>query len=325
MAEFNKKQALNWIQELLSAHGLSLNGSPEIIHERPWSTVMRVATREGSVFFKAGSPVFAHEAGLTEYLASTCPEVSPDLLGADRERNWLLMRDSGTELRTFIRSEHSLTRWQAILPQFISLQKGLSGKVNSLLALGVPDRRLEKLPKLFDQLIQKKDLCRVELEDGLSQAEYAHLHELNNKFESACEELDALPIRPSLHHDDFHDGNLFLSGSRVIFTDWGESAVSHPFFSLIVLLRGAENSLEVGPDSPEISELRRWYLAGWRDCASKAELERAASLAGWIGLVNRALTWSQTLAALPETFRADYVSAVPAYLKEFIEQSEKIM
>jgi aminoglycoside/choline kinase family phosphotransferase len=153
---------------------------------------------------------------------------------------------------------------------------------------------------------------------GLSSDEYQRLKACGRAFERMCAELACLGIPASLHHDDFHDGNLFLQNGRVRFTDWGESAVTHPFFTLVVLLRGAGNSLELAPEAPELAQLRDWYLGEWADFAPLAELRSVAALAGQVGLVNRALTWHRVISNLPESLKAGYAMAVPAYLQEFI-------
>ena len=118
--------------------------------------------------------------------------------------------------------------------------------------------------------------------------------------------------------DDFHDGNVFIQNGRVLFTDWGESAVTHPFFTLVVLLRGASNSLDLEPDAPELAQVRDWYLSQWTNYAPLAELQPVVHLAQRIGLVNRALTWHRVISYLPESLKSEYAMAVPAYLQEFI-------
>jgi len=134
-----------------------------------------------------------------------------------------------------------------------------------------------------------------------------------------CARLNSAGIPAPLHHDDFHDGNLFVQGERVIFTDWGEAAITHPFFSLVVMLRGAENSLGLAPDAPELAQMRDWYLDPWQDYAPPGVLREAVSLAQTIGLVNRALTWRHLIRYMPPALRPEYASAVPSYLRDFLE------
>jgi hypothetical protein len=269
-------------------------------------------------YFKACSPALNFEPALTAFLTRLRPDLSPDLLATDLNRGWMLMLDSGEPLRTFIRSEKSLLRWREILPLFTGLQKEMISHSAEILALGIFDRRLGKLPGLFAGLITNRAAMLIGQPGGLSVDEYTRLQSAGQNFESMCAELASFQIPATLHHDDFHDGNLFLQNGRVIFTDWGESALAHPFFSLVVLLRGASNSLDLEEDAPELDQMREWYLSGWTDTLPIAELRRAARLAERLGLVNRALTWHHVISSLPEALRLEYALAVPSYLQDFI-------
>ena len=113
---------------------------------RPWSTVIRVPTESGNVFFKAVAPPLRHEAALTELLGARRPDCIPPPLAVDRERGWMLMEDGGQTLRDLIATERDLSRWSDVLPLYASVQIDLMGDVTELLALGVPDLRLETLP-----------------------------------------------------------------------------------------------------------------------------------------------------------------------------------
>jgi hypothetical protein len=306
-----------WINLQLARHGLALTGEIQQPHLRPWSTVLTVPAEGGRLYFKATAPYLAYEPALTAFLAELRPDVTPDLLAVEPRRGWLLMRDSGVPLRTFIKAEKSLARWQGILPLYVGLQKEMAPRAAEILALGVLDRRLETLPAQFARLIADEPSLLVDQPEGLTSADCRRLQASVGEFERMCRELEAFGIPPTLHHDDFHDGNLFLQGERVIFTDWGESAVTHPFFTLVVLLRGAENSLDLQPEAPELAQLRDWYLAQWTDYAPLAALQPVVRLAQQIGLVNRALTWHRVISHLPEELKPEYASAVPAYLGEF--------
>jgi hypothetical protein len=312
------KDAHAWIRAALDAHNIRIIGAIEQFHIRPWSTVLSVPTAAGILYFKATAPTLAFEPALTALLAQLRPDVIPDLLAVDLQRKWMLMRDSGTPLRVFIKAEKSLERWRGILPLYVDLQKQLMPRIEQILALGVFDRRLETLPIQFEHLVADEPSMLVGQPEGLTPDEYQRLKAAGRAFEQMCVELASLGIPATLHHDDFHDGNLFLHDGRIRFTDWGESAVTHPFFTLVVLLRGASNSLDLASDAPELAQLRDWYLSQWTGYASLAELEPMIYLAQQIGLVNRALTWHRVIAGLPESLISAYATAVPSYLQEFI-------
>jgi hypothetical protein len=312
------ESAQTWICTELARQNINLGGAIEQPHIRPWSTVLQAPTEAGTIYFKASAPYFGHETGLTAFLAQLRPELSPSLLAVDLTRHWLLMRDSGVPLRTFIKAEKSIERWREVLPLYVDLQKSLMAYQGDLLALGLLDRRLSHLPRLFEQLVADESTMLLDQPEGLTIDEYRSLRTFGPQFERMCARLASFGIPETIHHDDFHDGNIFVQDGRIIFTDWGESALTHPFFTLVVMLRSIENSLDLPPDAPEVLKLRDWYLSYWTGYAPLAELQSIVALAQRIGYVNRALTWQMVIANLPPELKSEYASAVPAYLQEFV-------
>ena len=229
----------------------------------------------------------------------------------------MLMRDAGTPLRHFIRTEKSIARWKDVLPLYVDIQKEMAERTIHLLALGVMDRRLAKLPTMFENLIVDESAMLLDQEESLTSEEYARLKDFGPEFARMCEKLASFGIPETIHHDDFHDGNIFVRNERITFTDWGESAVTHPFFTLVVMMRGVDNS--IGTDfSPESEQVRDMYLQHWTSYAPVNELKSIAKLAQCIGYVNRALTWKMSLDDMPEELKPEYAIAVPSYLKDFI-------
>ena len=315
-------EARAWICLALDQNGLKLSGEIEQSHIRPWSTVMKVSTDHGLYFFKASASVFAHETALTAYLAAFRPELFPALLAVDTKRCWMLMRDAGVPIRQFIRAEKSIEPWREVLPLYVNLQKDLVSHVDDLLDLGVIDRRLSKWPALFEILIADEPAMLLNTEEeGLTTEEYARLKASVSDFESMCEKVSASGIPETIHHDDFHDANIFTRDGQITFTDWGESAVTHPFFTLVVMMRSVDNSF--GADfSLEAELVREMYLEHWTSYAPVDELRAIVKLAERIGYVNRALTWKMSIEHLPDTMKPEYAIAVPSYLKDFINATD---
>ena len=315
-----QSEAQTWIRSMLDENNLQLTGEINQPHIRPWSTVMTVPTGDGLLYFKASTSVFAHETALTDYLARFRPEIFPDLLAVDLKRHWMLMRDAGTPLRQFIRAEKSVTRWKDVLPLYVDLQKEMTERTTHLLTLGVMDRRLAKLPEMFENLIADEPAMLLDREESLTSEEYSRLKKSVPDFVRMCEKLASYKIPQTIHHDDFHDANIFVRDGKIIFTDWGESAVTHPFFTLVVMMRGIDNSMGVD-FSPESEQVRDMYLGYWTSYASMQELRSIVKLAQSIGYVNRALTGKLTLDNMPEELKPQYAIAVPSYLKDFINDS----
>src|SRR5437899_453402 len=132
---------------------VTCTGETEQVHLQRWSTVLRVPTAHGDVYFKANEPELRHEAALVSLLAARRPDCVPSLIAADLERGWMLMEDAGTRLRDIVERERDLSRWLEILPLYAGVQLDLVTDVPALLAAGVPDLRLALLADRYEQLL----------------------------------------------------------------------------------------------------------------------------------------------------------------------------
>jgi len=201
------------------------------------------------------------------------------------------------------------------------LQIALAGQRDELLALGALDRRLAGLPAQYEALLGDTAALRVGLADGLTADEYARLVAFAPQFAARCAELASYGLPETLHHDDFHDGNIFVRDGRYALADWGESCVAHPFFTLLVTLRSTAYRIGVlGQEGqhPAILRLRDAYLEPWSPYGSRANLLAACALARQVAMVARALTWHHVLDGLDEADRAQDADAVPGWLQEFL-------
>jgi len=313
------ESASAWIQKQLTIHNLALTGEITQPHTRPWSTVLKVPTDEGLLYFKASAPSLAYEPRLTEALVRWRPDLLPELLGSDLERGWLLMCASGVPIRESIRAKGDLSHWEVVLPAYAELQIELSNRADELLSLGILDRRLESLPAQFEALLEETEAMCMGKPEGLTQEQYESLSALLPKFAQMCDRLAEYGIPESLHHDDFHDANVFLCDGRYILTDWGEACLSHPFFSMLVNLRSTAYSMKWEFNDPRLIPLRDAYLKPWERFAPPSDLLAAFRLAMPVAMVNRALTWHHVVSELEGESRAENAEAVPGWLMEFLE------
>ncbi len=314
-----RKQAHAWIDVALARRGIALAGTIEQPHVRPWSTVLRVPTTQGSVFFKASAPALVHEAALSAALAHWRPDCIPAVLAFDAVRGWLLMRDAGEPLRTRIQAERDISRLLAALPLYAEFQIDMTQRCDQVLALGAFNRRLQVLPELYQLLLEDRAALMIDQPDGLTSEAYKRAQALAPHLQTFCEELARYGLPETLHHDDFHDANIFERDGQIIFTDWGESCVAHPFFSMTVALRSVAFSLNLPNNAPELSQLRDAYLEPWTRFAPCEHLLEAMRLAQWLGMLCRTLTWHHVVSALEDKARTEYAEAVPGWLGEFVD------
>ena len=138
-------EAHEWIHGHVDGLGAAVVGAIEQPHVRPWSTVMRVPTASGDLWFKANIGALAHEAAVVDLLARLRPEAVPELFAVDLGRGWMLMGDGGVRLREVIEGERDLGRWRELLPRYAELQMDAAGHADAFAALGTPDHRLATL------------------------------------------------------------------------------------------------------------------------------------------------------------------------------------
>jgi hypothetical protein len=308
-----RTSVLAWVEEQLDRRGLRISGPVQQPHLRPWSTALSVPTDSGLVWFKAGGPGNAYEAGLLDLLDrwGTAHVLAP--MAVDAGRGWLLLPDGGTRLRETL-DGGSLEPWTRILGEWGAVQRELAAKVADLLAAGVPDRRPETMAGQLEALIDDP----VAALDAVARD---HLLALVPTYAAWCEELTELGVEPSLQHDDLHDGNVFVgpAGDRVF--DWGDSSVAHPFGTLLVTFRSIA-SRGLGDASAErraLLRLRDAYLEPWTNHHTRAELTAAVPLAMRVAIVGRSLSWKDALSGIPPEEHGPWTDNVGGWLLDLFE------
>ena len=244
--------AERWLRERVQPAG-----AIELAHERPWSTVYRVPVEGGVVWFKACNEVQAFEPRLSAELHSRWPGLVGEVLAYDEGNAWLLLADAGDLIGP------ATEPWLELLPRYAELQRGEAEHASEHLANRVPGLAVATLPERYAELLEH-DLP-VELPR-------------ETHFEQLCDELAAAGLPETIQHDDLHRNNVYERNGRLRLLDWGDSSVSHPFFSLVVTFRLVAES----------SRLRDAYLEPWG-----AGLEQVFELALRVGAVAYAIAWAR--------------------------------
>jgi hypothetical protein len=316
-----QSEAHEWIRAQAKQNSIQLTGEIEQNHAYAWSTVMRVPTDAGMIFFKATAPETIYESALTEKLAGWFPDCLPDFIAVDESHGWMLMRDGGEQLRASIRPTKDVKPWEPVIKKYADLQLGLAEHVDEILALGIPDHRLAVLPSLYSQLLADEESMMIDQEKGLTSADFQKLQALKPRFEQICKDLAAFGIPESINHGDFHDGNVLVKDGRVTFFDWGDASVTHPFVSLRTFFVSMEISLNLddyAPPTPEMTELLHRYLERWEAFANHERLLEVYRISRPVASIVKALQWHTTISQLTGDLRDEYAWIVPEVLREFM-------
>ena len=262
----------------------------ELVHERPWATVLRVPLADGVAWFKACAPVQAFEPRLTAELHARWPDRVADVIAHDEGRAWLLLADAGRPVGELGNPPEA---WLAALPLYAELQHGESAEAAAHLAGGVPDLRLARLPAGYDELLG--------LDLPLGSNEIGRLRRFAPRFATLCDELAAHEVPESIQHDDLHHANLYADHGRLRVLDWGDASISHPFASLVVTFRFLEERAGLRPGDPWFARLRDAYLEPWGK-----DLGDTFALAFRVGTFARAVAYVRQRMALHREERAPF-------------------
>jgi hypothetical protein len=308
----------SWIAGRLSNLKMKAAGASEQVHARPWSTVLRVPTENGSLYFKAGGPTQRFEPALLRLLNERQPGAVLPLLAADTVRGWSLMPDGGQTLRKANDGKFNLEDWLAILPRYAKLQTASADWIADLQAAGVPDRRLPFLARAYSQILNDTEATLIgEEDDMLTEAQHERLLSASSNVAGMIDELSSFGIPAALEHGDLHDGNVFADGQIY---DWGDAALSHPFFTLLLPLRFAARHLGVSEHEahPNLIRLRDTYLGQWSDLMSPERLLQAWKLAHHLAKFQRTMGWYQVVKTTAGLEMGDLLS-VSGWFLEFLQ------
>jgi hypothetical protein len=321
-----KKQVREWIHAQAQGHSILVTGEIEQPHMYAWSTVLHVPTDQGKLFFKATTHETIYEAALTQALARWFPDCMPEFVAVDAGRGWMLMRDSGEQLRASIRPTKDIAPWKPVIKRYAEVQIGLSEHITEMLSLRIPDHRLSVLPTLFNQLLADESNFMIDQEKGLTFADWQQVKGMTSRFEEICAELAAYGIPDSLNHGDFHDGNILLRDGHITFFDWGDGDITHPFVSLRTFFVSIEIALDLEDYSftPEMAELLDIYLEPWQKFASKEELLKAYQLSKPVASIVKALAWHSTISRMGEDLRKEYAWILPELMREFMYHEKNL-
>lgn len=276
-----------------------------LVHERPWASVYRVPTSRGPLWFKACAMSQAFEPGLTARLADREPDLLPEVVAFDESRRWLLLGDGGAA----IGFDADLSTWIELLPRYAALQRRDVASVSGHLAAGVPDRRVECFPALYDEMLAR------ELPVGPESVR--RLRGFRGQFASMCDDLNRYGIPATVQHDDLHGGNVHRQGETLRILDWGDACISHPFLTMYVTLIHLD---EMIADDGLKALLRDAYLESW---GPNAVLREAFDLAFRLGPFAHLFKELRVLDAVPPSERASLGPDLPGILRHCISEIER--
>jgi len=312
-----KNEVTQWGCNYLSGHGYILpSEQPEIVQSTPWSYVVRFVTFQGYIYLKHTPHLLALEPKILYMLHDySCPV--PEVVAHNAILDCFLMKDAGRPLREILKKQFNAELFCKAINQFTAMQLSVADHVNSLMDIGVPDWRLNKLADLFAQLLAQKNLL---IEDGLLENEIRELERLIPIVSNLCDELSSYSIKQSIVQPDFNDNNTLIDNSQnLTIIDLGEIVISHPFFSLLNGLQQMEKHHALTSDSRAYLKIKDACLNNYLAFESRENLLHAFELARPLWFVYGALAGHRLIEACGKSEIMSYQRGkLTGFLREFV-------
>jgi len=295
--------------------------TPEDIQHTHWSSVLRYDTALGYVYLKQTPQELFVESEVTQVLRSQFKASVPKVIAVNSELHCFLVLDAGTPLRGVLKQNFDVNLLSQAIDKFTLMQKIVSDDIQVLLDLGVPDWRLNKLPDLFEQLLDMHDLL---LSDGLSSNDLKALQQLKPIVSQLCNMLSSYNIPETLVQCDFHDNNMLINPStrEITFIDLGEIVISHSFFSLVGCLWQAKKHHGLSEHDSDYLQLVNACFRNFTDSASMGEISAAIEQARKLWFVFEALAQARLMKACgAEKIQAHQPGKLATTLRETMQLS----
>jgi len=318
------EQALQWAIQYLSKERLTIKAHRKIV-ETSYSIAFKIETNESTIYLKQVPEAIFQEPKTLAFLNQQGCSNIPKVIALSSELHCFLMTSVGdSSLRHLFKGQVNIDPLIQGILNFTSIQRSLENSVKALLDLGTPDWRLNQFPSLYFQLIKQDKLLQ---DDGLSKKEIEHLHKLYPTCINLCEVLSKYRIPETINHCDFHENNMLLENKTgaIGIIDWGETVITHPFFSLNTCLWNIRFFNDLKETDKAYKKLQSIGVSAWIDFHNEKTLLEALGIADQLNGIFAALGYQIMYEAtknLPKTVQEEHRGAIAGCLRSFINCSQ---
>lgn len=218
--------------------------------------VLRAPTKQYDVFLKAllNEDWQVNEIALVGDLINMFPNLIPKVIAIDRERRFLLTADFGKAVCVYQQNDkisplysHRGT-WcnpsvsHRVVHALFEVQAKCSRQMERFDDLGIPRYEVRYFDRFIDELFNDPVLDRIIAPEEVLRLRTTVVENLK----STARTLDRCGIPPTLVHGDFGFHNIAIpegvetlddgvTQSRLLFFNWQESYISHPFFDMATI------------------------------------------------------------------------------------------
>jgi len=230
----------------------------ETVKNSSYSVVLRFNTTKGLVYLKHMARNYSHEPEIIKFLNAKGIQNLPNIIAANQQERAFLSTDAGQPLAKNPQQEgDNIYMTRTILELLASFQQSCTPHTEALIGKGMNDWRVHKFPELYAELLSKEQL----LSSVVSVNEIRALHNLCMNFILMSKRLADLPPAPTIEHGDYHSSNILIKDGNITISDFGDSVISHPFFSIRSFERHIRHNTNI--TSPQLESLMDSYGYKW--------------------------------------------------------------
>jgi hypothetical protein len=285
--------SIRWALSALEALG---SPGATAIQNRTWnlSAIWRLDVADAPVAWLKQVPrFFGHEAAVLGLISGVTPGLVPPLLAAGEAGRMLLAHVPGEDGH-----DAGARVCARIAEEFHPVQVAFAGRVDTLLATGMPDARLaaEPFARVAEPYLDSIDGLRALIDD----------------LPRRLDEIAACGLPDTLVHGDLHPGNCRVDGAgTVVIMDWGDATAGHP----------ARDILRLTGHLPaaEAEELTAAWALRWRVDVPGCDPLRAVELFRPVAELHASMVYAGFLANIEPAEHPYHAEDVPVHLAAAVE------
>ena len=267
------------------------------VQQRTWnlSAIWRLDADGAPVAWLKQVPwFFWHEPAVLGRVSGVAPGLVPPVLAVGEQGRTLLAHvpgEDGYGAGAEVCAE--------IAAEFHPVQAHFAGRIDELLAAGIPDRRLA---------VEPFAAAAAPFLD-----EIAGLRELIAGLPRRLDDIAACGLPDTLIHGDLHPGNTRVGSGSPVIMDWADAEVGHPAFDILRLTEWLPRE--------QADELIAAWALRWRTVAAGSDPIRAVELIRPVAGLRGAVTYSNFLANIERSEHPYHRSDVPASLVTAVKEA----
>lgn len=327
MRPTSNEQAIQWALDYLAPNNKDSIISHEHMTETSYSTVYKIITSKNTFYLKQTPPKLSTEFQTLAYFHKQQCSHIPKIIAENKALCCFLMESCGDEtLRHFFKEQVDLDLLNIGIMNYTKIQRSTEHKITQLLNLNIPDWQVDRFPLLYRQLIAQEELL---LSDGLSKKEIVQLNQASAICTTLCESLSSYRIPETINHCDFQENNMVLNQQTraVSIIDWGETVITHPFFSLCGYLWNMTYFHRIKQGDTIYKQLEQHCITPWRDLHQTPDLLDALKIAQKLTGIFAALSYKRIYDATmsqDRTVQQENPGSIAGCLRSFLNDSSDI-